>query len=180
MSYATRAMESKYDWDERGNLVVENAVIFWTNFKGEPTRFNPQGGKRTFNLAFPIEVAEDLSENGWNVKRREPYDEEEDALYFTECVLNMNSKYEPRVMLCTEWNGKKSMNRLHGDLVGKLDGMRYENVDLVIHPHQHEKGCKGYCNTIIVTQAKSDLFGGKYSDYDFNDGEDDGVAPFEE
>lgn len=169
MSYATRAKESKFDRDSRGNLTVENACIFWTNFKGEPTRFNTAGGKRTFNLALPEEVADTLREEGWNVKSRDPYDEQDDILYFTECVLNMASKYEPRVMLCTEWNGKKSMNTLHGDSVGRLDGMRYENVDLIIHPHVHDKGCKGYCNTIIVTQAKSDLFGGKYDDYDISE-----------
>ena len=177
MSYASRAKESTFSWDEGGNLVVENAVLFWTNFKGGPTKVNAQGGKRTFNLALPEEVAMEMRENGWNVKEREPFDEQDDILYFTECVLNMNSNYEPRVLLCSEWNGKKSMNRLHGDSVGKLDGMRFENVDAVIRPHQHEKGVKGYCNTLVVTQAKSDLFGGKYDGYDMNDSDDEEI-PF--
>ena len=168
MSFASRAKESIFGHDERGNLTVENAVIFWTNFKGEPTKFNPQGGKRTFNLALSEEVAMDLRENGWNVKERQPYDEDDDILYYTECVLNMRSQYIPRVFLCTEWNGKKSMRRLYDDNVGELDGMRYENVDVVIHPHEHGVGeyiCKGYCNTLVATQAKSELFGGKYDDY---------------
>jgi len=181
MSYATRALESKFDWDERGNLTVENAVIFWTNFKGAPTKFNPQGGKRTMNLALPEEVAMELKENGWNVKSRDPFDEQDDVLYFTECILNMNSRFEPRVMLCTEWHGKKSMTPLHGEGVGKLDDIRFENVDLIIHPHQHDSGCKGYVNTLIVTQAKRDLFGGKYDDYDIaNDpnSDDDGTEPW--
>lgn len=182
MSYASRAKESKFSWDDRGNLVVENAVIFWTNFKGEPTRFNPQGGKRTLNLALTDAVAEDLRNEGWNIKDRDPFDEQDDILHFTECVLNMNSRFEPRVMLCTEWKGRKTMTALHGDSVGKLDDIRCENVDLVIHPHQHDKGCKGYVNTLVATQAKSDLFGGKYDDYDLGDAspidEDDGQEPW--
>lgn len=169
MSYASRAKESRFDRDERGDLIVENAVIFWTNFKGEPTRFNPQGGKRTFNLALPEDVADVLREEGFNVKSREPYEEGDDILHHTECVLNMNSRYEPKVLLCSEWNGRKKMNRLHGDTVGELDDIRYANVDVVIHPHVHDSGCKGYCNTIVVTQAKGDLFGGKYDDYDLDD-----------
>ena len=177
MSYASRAKESVFDCDERGNLVIENAVIFWTNFKGEPTRFNPQGGKRTFNVAIPEGWAQDLKDEGWNIKTREPIDEQDDILYFTECVLNMNSRYEPKVLLCTKWRGKKSMTTLHGDSVGKLDDIRFENVDLVIHPHQHDNGCKGYCNTLVATQAKADLFGGKYDDYDTADG-DDGTEPW--
>lgn len=184
MSYASRALESKYSWDERGNLNVENAVIFWTNFKGEPTRFNPQGGKRTLNLALHPDIAEEMRKDGWNVKTREPYDEQDDILYHTECVLNMNSQYEPRVLLCSEWNGKRSMTRLHKDNVGMLDDIRYANVDLIVHPHVHENGRKGYVNTIVVTQAKSDLFGGKYDDYDLRDsapnmgGDEDEDLPF--
>lgn len=173
MSYASRVKESVFDWDDRGNLVIENAVIFWTNFKGEATRFNPQGGKRTLNVAIPEEMVEDMRDDGWNIKRRDPRDDQDDVLYFTECVLNMNSKYEPRVMLCTEWKGKKTMTALHGDSVGKLDDIRCENVDLVIHPHRHDAGCKGYVNTIVATQAKTDLFGGKYDDYDVGDARDE-------
>ena len=183
MSYASRAKESSFDWDDRGNLIVENAVIFWTNFKGEATRFNPQGGKRTLNLAIPEVMANEMKEIGFNGKSRDPYDEQDDILYFTECVLNMNSRFEPRVMLCTEWKGKKTMTQLHGDSVGQLQDMRFENVDLVIHPHRHETGCKGYINTIVATQAKSDLFGGKYDDYDLGGSSpvpegDDGTEPW--
>lgn len=173
MSYASRAKESTFEQDDRGNLIIDNAVIFWTNFKGEPTRFDAKGGKRTFNLALPEDVADTLRQDGWNVKSRDPYEEGDDILYYTECVLKMDSRYEPRVLLCSEWNGRKKMNRLHGDMVGELDDMRYENVDLVIRPHVHDSGCKGYCNTIVVTQAKSDLFGGKYDDYDLEDGDSD-------
>lgn len=183
MSFASRAKDSIFGRDERGNLTVENAVIFWTNFKGEPTKFNPQGGKRTFNVAIPEQVAMDLREEGWNIKERPPYDEDDDILYYTECVLNMRSQFIPRVYLCTEWNGRKSMRRLYDDNVGELDGMRYENVDLVIHPHEHEVGAfrfKGYCNTIVVKQAKSELFGGKYNDYNLDEGiPDDDEVPFD-
>lgn len=174
MSYATRVKDSIVSFDDRGNLIVENAVIFWTNFGGAPTRFRTQGGLRTFNLALPEDVAEGLKEDGWNIRTRAPYDDQDDPLYFTECVLNMESKFEPRVMLCTEWKEKKSMTRLHGDTVKKLDGMRFENVDLVIHPRRRDDGgCKGYCNTIVATQAKSDLFGGKYNEYEMSDSDNE-------
>jgi len=172
MSYLTRAQESKFELNERGTLTVENAFLFWTNFKGLPTEYNKQGGRRTFCISLTKEIADRLQEEGWNVKYREPRNEDDDPFYFTECVVNMNSNYEPRIMLCSEWNGKKSMNRLHGDAVGKLDDLRFENIDVVIDSHRYEKGAKGYCNTLVATQRKSDLFGGKYAEYEMASEED--------
>ena len=67
MSYATRTQESVYSWDNRGNLVIENAVIFWTNFRGEPTKFNPQGGKRTFCLGLDEGMAATTSTMCWTM-----------------------------------------------------------------------------------------------------------------
>ena len=40
-----------------GNIRVENAVLMFRNFSGNPTNFNPQGGKRTFSLCLPKEWA---------------------------------------------------------------------------------------------------------------------------
>lgn len=173
MSYASRTMESKYEWDQRNNLRVENAVIFWTNFAGNPTKFNPNGGKRTFNLGLSPAVAQELRENGWNVKERPGREEDDDILYYTEIVVNMKSKYLPKVYLCSEFRGKKNMHRLYEDTIGELDDIRYENVDIVINPHEHGVGqykYKGYANELIVTQLESELFGGKYADYDIDDG----------
>lgn len=171
-SYAEKTKASIYSWDQRGNLKVEHAVIFWTNFRGDPTRFNPAGGKRVFNLGLTPAMAEELTEAGWNVHERAGREEDDDPLFFTEIVVNMKSQYLPRVYLCTERLGKKRMVRLYEDTIGELDNMRYENVDVVIHPHEHNVGAytfKGYANELIVTQAESELFGGKYAEYEMDE-----------
>ena len=51
MSYAETARKANESVITRmvdGNLRVENAVVIFRNFAGNPTNFNPQGGKRTF------------------------------------------------------------------------------------------------------------------------------------
>ncbi len=152
-----------------GDISIEHAVVIWSNFAGRPTKFNPQGGKRTFNIVLPRKIADELTANGWNVKVREPRDEDDDPLIFTEIVLNMDSQYPPKVYLCSEFGGKKSMNTLDGSTVGELDDLEIENFDIIIHPYEHgrteEYRIKGYANSIYATQAHNFDFGGKYDGY---------------
>ena len=178
MSWTSRAKESIFERDTQGNLVVRNAVIMqgkningnWSNFAGKPTRVNPSGGKRTFNIVMPEDVAQELISEGWNIKSIPPRsDDQEDVLYFTEIVLNMAKKVEPDVYLCTEWAGRKKKTRLHGDDVAQLDDIRFARADVNIYPHVHEGGVKGHCNQLVVIQAKNDLFDGAYDEYEEDD-----------
>ena len=182
MSWANDAKNSLFGTDERGNLVIRNVVIMqgrtkngkWSNFSGDPTQVDPRGGKRTFKIALPEEEALRMQEDGWNIKYMPPRDEQDDPLYFTEIVLNMEKRIEPEIYVCTEWDGRKKKSRLHGDDVGQLDGMRFLKADVNIFPRVHEHGIKGHCNQLVVVQAKGNLFDGDYDDYE----EDDGTTPF--
>ena len=181
MNWATKAKNSIYTRDSKGNLIIRDAVIMqgrnrtgsWSNFSGAPTKMNPAGGKRSFNLVLSESVANDLRDEGWNIKTMAPRDDQEDTLYFTEIILNMDKKVEPDVYLCTEWAGRKRKTRLHGDDVGQLDDIRFERVDINIYPHVHANGVKGHCNQLVVIQARNDLFGGEYDEWeDVADSED--------
>jgi len=170
MSLLEAARNSEFKRLVNGDLSVENAVIIWTNFAGKPTKFNPQGGKRTFALVLTEEVAERLRNEGWNIKMREGREEGEDPLYFTEIVVNMESTYPPKVVLYTEFRGKKSANKLTERTVGQLDTIDIANVDLVVHPYEHGFSSvatvKGYARALYVTQGQDSYFGGKYSEYE--------------
>lgn len=172
-SWTENAKNSMFGTDDRGNLVIRNAVIMqgktknggWTNFSGRPTVVNPRGGKRTFNVVLPEPVAQQMMAEGWNVKMIPPLDDQGDTLYYTEVVLNMEKSVEPVVYLCTEWNGNKKKTRLHGDDVKMLDNVRFRSVDVNIYPHVHDKGIKGHCNQFVAVQAQDMLFGGAYDEY---------------
>lgn len=174
MSWVTRARDSKFSRDSKGNLVVRNAVIMqgrnrngaWSNFSGTPSKLNPTGGKRTFNLVLPEDIAQEFMDEGWRVKSIPPRDDQDDVLYFTEIVLNMDKKIEPDIYLCSEYGGRKRKTRLHGDDVNVLDDIRFARADVNIYPHQHDKGIKGHCNQLVVIQARNDLFDGDYDEYE--------------
>ena len=194
MSITSKANnESRFVWIEQENgnkfLSVEHAVLMYKNFEGRPDRFNVKGGKRSFNLVLSEIVAEELKELGWNVKEKPPRDEDEDTLYTTEIILNMESKYPPKIYLCSDRNGKKRMVQLDIDSVKMLDTGEFSNIDLIINPYQHDKDAryqfKGYLRQLYATQAVSTDFGGKYANYEIADDpggpvedDDDGPLPF--
>ena len=123
--------QSKFELLINGNLNVENAAMIYKNFSGNPTRFNPGGGKRTFSLVLNREFGEKLSDMGWNVKVKEVRDQLNDgemtrtvgladyvasyqtefdhALIYTEIVVNENSEYPPKIYKVSEFNGEKTM-----------------------------------------------------------------------
>ena len=171
-SYSARVRNSVIYWEDK-NLVIENAVIcFDTNFAGEPTSINPSGGKRVFTVALSEEVADDLIEGGWNIKKRPPYEEGDDVLCTTEIVVAADSKYPPSIYICNPDNNK--LTRIPVESFGELDRMRFDNVDLIIHPYVHNRPSspyttKGYLQRMVVTPQRRNSFRGKYSGYSVDD-----------
>lgn len=150
-----------------GNIRVENAIIIYTNFAGNPTNLNPQGGKRTFGLCLNQEWADRLKDN-WNVKVIEL--ENGDRLYHTEIVVNDQSQYPPKLYTLTEFMGKKTMTELKPELYRKLDTDMIVSLDLEIHPYVHGRGgnpnaTKGYLKNLWAQLQSVNDFGGKYAEY---------------
>lgn len=153
-----------------GNLRVENAVIIFKNFGGQATQFNPTGGKRTFSVCLPKEWADILKEDGWNVRERQL--DEGEVIYFTEIVVNENSKFPPRLYMKTEYNGEKRLTLLTPDQYFRLDQDMIMDIDLEIHPFEHGRGAvgakKGYLKSLWASLQPVNDFGGKYSGYVVN------------
>lgn len=168
MSAVDVANQAVYTILSNGDLSVEGAAIIYRNFAGEPTKFNPQGGKRTFALVLNQPIADRLVDMGWNVKHRPPREEDDDDLYYTEIVVNMGSDYPPRVNLVTKYGDKESMIRLDEETLNLLDNTIITNVDLIIHPYIHGRSnaagatVKGYLKTLYATSEPIMDFGGKY------------------
>lgn len=174
MSYADIAKkinDTKITRMVDGNLRIENAVILYRNFTGAPTNLNPVPGKRTFNVCLTKEWADILTQDGWNVKSREL--EEGDVIYHTEIVVNEKSAYPPHLYLLSEYNGKKTATLLSPEQYRKLDTDMIIEMDLEIHPFEHNRGAvgakKGYLKNLWAKLQSVNDFGGKYSDYEMND-----------
>lgn len=165
------AKQAKYTRMANGDLAVEGAAIIYKNFSGDPTAFNPAGGKRTFALVVPQNVADDLVEDGWNVKHRPPREEGDDDMYYTEVVVNLASQFPPKLCLIVCFGERKKMIELNEENVSELDKNFLSNVDLIIHPYAHGRAnaagatVKGYLKTLYATQEPISDFGGKYDQF---------------
>ena len=155
------------------DLIIENANILFRNFAGEPSQFNPNG-RRTFTLVLDDdEIAEKLSNDGWNVKIRTPKEGQDFEPYkFLNCELKFiadapNVRRDPEVYLVS-YDADRTMHktRLTAETVGMLDSADISNIDIDLTPYHWNangnSGVKAYVRTMYVT-IKSDVFADKYA-----------------
>lgn len=151
------------------NIKIKNARIFYRNFSGSATKFNPRGGRRTFNVYIDDpDVVDDMIKDGWNVKFREPRDENEAPRAHVQVVVDFdNGRYPPKVVMVTN----KKLTPLDASTIECLDYAEILNVDLVIRPYPWEvngkTGVKAYLKTMYVT-VEEDEFADEYGDMMFN------------
>lgn len=155
-------------------IVLEDARIMFRNFSGKPDKFNPKGGKPSFHVLLKPDLAEELQDEGWNVKWFTP--KEPDDIPDAHMQISFSfDNYPPKIFMIS---GKKK-TKLDEDTVGCLDDAEFENVDLVIRPYNWETatgtGVKAYLESMYVTIVQ-DAFAKKYEEFD--DGEDDDILPF--
>lgn len=172
--------------DRNGCLEIKDARIVYPNFSGKPDTYNPDGGKRTFNIAIPDdEIYEALINDksrygdGWNVRVKE-YD---DGSKMMTLRINVKYKYDqntnttrgPKIYLDTG----KSITQLTESTVGLLDDIDIIKADMFVHPYDSEKGRNTYRTAYLDTMwvyQRPERFADrldKYSDHYEDDGEEE-------
>ena len=152
------------------NVNIENAKLRFRNFTGEPTKFNKNGGKRTFSVVLDEETAKNLMDDGWNVKVWEPEGADEPIYHLpVECSYNL---YPPKIWMIS--GNKKTL--LSEDTIAALQYAEFSNVDLIIRPYcwevQGKSGVKAYVKSMYVTIVE-DEFEKKYRDLEDDESSDD-------
>lgn len=142
-------------------LEIENAQIIWKNFAGEPDKFHTKGGYRNFNVILDDpEQAQQMADDGWNVKIRAPREDGERPLNTLEVCVNFEN-YPPKVVMLTSRNKVE----LDEESVGCLDTADILFSDLIISPYHYEvngkQGIKAYLKTAYIT-IEEDRFAEKY------------------
>lgn len=156
------------------NLKIENARIVFRNFSGKPDKFNTQGGKRNFCIVIDdSNDAEELINQGWNIKRFKARDDEEEPGYYLPVKVSYNVA-PPHIYICTN----KSKTQLTEDTVGTLDYADISTVDAIISPYHYSdvggrSGVSAYIKTMYVNVIVDEFA----SKYEFDDEPDE--LPFD-
>ena len=127
--------------DKRGRnrLVIEDAVLYRSNFSGTEQRDINTGrvlngeGNKNFCIELPDEEAEKLADEGWNIKIRAPREEGEKPIYYLKVNVSYRF-YEPDIR--TYVNGVETF--IHEDTVHLIDDMDIISMDVIINPASEE------------------------------------------
>ena len=111
------------------------------------------------------DIAEALTDKGWNVKIKPPREEGDEPFMFLPVKVKFNDR-GPKVYLQNSLGGRNRVT-LDEDTVGILDNVDITNVDLDIRPYdwdvQGKTGRTAYLQSICVTQ-EVDRFLDRYAE----------------
>lgn len=146
------------------NIYFENTEITFKNFSGRPTKYQRQEGFRTFSVVIDDpDMAQHLSEDGWNVRILRPRNEGNTPKYVLDVSINFNFWKKPEIyMIC---DGHKT--KLDEEDLDILDGADIITSDIVVRPRLWDDNgttrIKAYLQELYVTIQQS-RFAAKYAD----------------
>ena len=135
----------------RDILQIDDARIIYRNFAGRGDKYNREGD-RNFAIVIPDEdMANELTNLGWNVKIKPPREDGDTPFMFLPVKVKFNDR-GPNVYLKTG----NVQNRLDEESVGLLDNIDIIGVDLDIRPFDWDvngkQGRTAYLQSIRVIQ----------------------------
>lgn len=145
------------------NIEIENAELImpFRNFSGKSSKFNKEGD-RNFAVYIPEDMAAQLADDGWNVKRTNPRNEDDEARPYLNIAVKFGYR-PPEILVGTS---PRAMKRMDEDTVGELDWADIASVDLTIRPRAYDvngkTGIKAYLGEMYVIINKSS-FAERYS-----------------
>ena len=155
----------KINFAARGIVQIDDARIIYRNFAGAPSKFNREGDRNFAVVIDDQDIAEALTEKGWNVKIKPPREEGDEPFMFLPVKVKFNER-GPGVYLQNSLGGRNRVT-LDEDTVGILDNVDITNVDLDIRPYdwdvQGKTGRTAYLQSICVTQ-EVDRFLDRYAE----------------
>lgn len=144
-----------------GTVMIEGARIIFRNFAGREGQYNREGD-RNFGVVLPADIAEQMLEDGWNVKYLRAREENEEPTPWVQVSVSYKGR-PPRVVMITHRGNPPVPQRvtLTEDLVELLDYADLSTVDLILNPYtwavSGKTGVKAYLKTIFATIQQDEL-----------------------
>ena len=141
------------------NITFMDAQILFKNYAGEERKFNP-AGNRNFCLVIEDEVqAQQMFEEGWNVRILPPRTDDEVAKHYIPVAVSYrNNDSFPVCVYIVDGNQRTLLNE---DTIGRLDHADIATVDLTIRPRYWDDNgqtkIKAYLKTMYVTLNVDEL-----------------------
>lgn len=144
------------NYNERQKLVLEDVQIIFRNFSGKPSDYNREGD-RNFTVILPTEeLAQRLTEDGWNVKCRPGRDENDPPIYTlsVKVLFHDNPAEAYRDPKCYLVHEDGNLVQLTPETAGTIDNVRIRQCDMTIIPwcwsRNGHSGISAYLEAIYV------------------------------
>lgn len=155
--------------DRRDTLLIENARIFFRNFTGKEGKYNAEGD-RNFCLALDDDLAQQLLDDGWNVRGLTSRDPDEPPQPYIQVSVKYRNRQgqptrPPTIVMITS----RGRTTLPEEMIDVLDWADIKTVDLIVNPSDWavngKTGVKAYLKSLYVT-INEDYLALKYRDID--------------
>ncbi len=150
-------------------LEIEDAKLLggqFKNFSGKQTGFSREGD-RYINVRIPADMAEELANKGWNIKKKDPKEEGDEPLYYLKVNIKFKAdggKKDPAIFKGVD---PDHMRRVTVNNVSDLDRDEFVKIDIVINPSYWSRssgaeGISAYLDTMYCL-IKGNRFNSKYT-----------------
>jgi hypothetical protein len=144
-----------------GTLIMEDARIVFRNFEGKEGQYNREGD-RNFCVLLEEDLAQDMLEDGWNIKRLKPREGDEIGTAYIQVSVGFKGR-PPKIVMISS----RGRTELGQDECVLLDWADILKADLIIRPYHWNvngrTGVKAYLKSIFVT-INEDYLELKYND----------------
>ena len=155
------------------NIKIKGAKLIFKNFQGKKSDYNEEGN-RNFGVLLEDRLAEALENDGWNVKRLRP--KEDDPEQYRQPWLPVKVRFDPYPPVAVLINSRGKV-KLDEESIDQLDWSVIADCDLIIRPYNYPArngrpaGVSAYLKTIYVTISE-DEFEEKYAGIPYLGGND--------